>query len=86
METICALSSGPPPSGVAVIRISGPETAAALDAVAGGPPAPRRAVLRKINDPATGEVIDEAVVIWMPGLRNFIPNWTHSGKKKISTG
>ena len=28
MDTICALSSGPPPSGVAVIRISGPETAA----------------------------------------------------------
>lgn len=64
--TIYALSSGPPPAGIAVIRVSGPRAGGALGALAGGLPAPRRAALRRLRD-AEGAVIDEALVLWLPG-------------------
>lgn len=32
-------------------------------------PAPRRAVVRRLFDPTTGELLDEAMVLWMPGPR-----------------
>ena len=65
--TIFALSSGRPPAGIAVVRISGPEARAALIQVAGRLPAPRRASLRRLRDPADAAVLDRAVVIWFPG-------------------
>ncbi|CAN0428134.1 unnamed protein product, partial [Discosporangium mesarthrocarpum] len=34
-------------------------------------PAPRRAVLRRLFDPRTGDLLDEALVLWMPGPRSF---------------
>lgn len=34
-------------------------------------PAPRRAVVRRLYDPLTGEVLDEALVLWMPGPRRY---------------
>src|SRR5215470_17201479 len=36
MDTIFALSSGAPPAGIAVVRVSGPEAGAALTVLAGG--------------------------------------------------
>ena len=65
--TIFALSSGPPPAAIAVIRISGAGSASALDSIAGGVPAPRRAALRLLRDPADGSVLDQALVLWLPG-------------------
>lgn len=66
--TIFALSSGTPPAAVAVVRISGPDAGATLAAVCGATlPAPRRAVLRWVNDPATGERLDRALILWFPG-------------------
>lgn len=64
--TIFALSSGAPPAGVAVIRVSGPQSGPALQALAGRIPPPRRASLAKLRD-ATGALLDEALVLWFPG-------------------
>lgn len=65
-ETIVALSSGPPPAGIAVLRVSGPAVRPLLDAMAGGVPEPRRAVLRTLRDLA-GEVVDRGLVLFFPG-------------------
>jgi tRNA modification GTPase len=66
METIFALSSGAPPAGIAVVRVSGPAAGAALAALAGPLPRPRRAVTRGLCDGA-GEELDRALVLWLPG-------------------
>ncbi|HET9355470.1 MAG TPA: tRNA uridine-5-carboxymethylaminomethyl(34) synthesis GTPase MnmE, partial [Sphingomicrobium sp.] len=63
-DTIVALSSGRPPAAVAIIRTSGSCATAILEALTGrAPPPPRRAVLRQLADPASGEPIDEALVL-----------------------
>ncbi len=66
METIFALSSGAPPAGIAVIRISGPQARSALDALAGLVPNPRRAHRATLRD-AAGDPLDDALVLWFPG-------------------
>src|SRR3977135_3342843 len=65
-QTIFALSSGRPPSAIAIVRVSGPEAGATLTALAGKMPAPRivtRALLRDVGQ----RPIDDAVVLWFPG-------------------
>ncbi|WP_338468611.1 tRNA uridine-5-carboxymethylaminomethyl(34) synthesis GTPase MnmE [Novosphingobium sp. ZN18A2] len=64
--TIFALSSGAPPAGVAVVRISGPEAGAALIALCGSLPKSRRATLRTLRK-GDGVELDRALVLWMPG-------------------
>jgi tRNA modification GTPase len=64
--TIFALSSGRPPVAIAVIRISGPRAGAALTALGIKIPPPRMAGLARIRDPRSGEMIDEALVLWFP--------------------
>ena len=66
-DTIFALSSGRPPAAIAVVRMSGPRAGDALKALAGKVPEPRKAALARVRDPATGEVIDEALALWFPG-------------------
>ncbi|MDX2209332.1 MAG: tRNA uridine-5-carboxymethylaminomethyl(34) synthesis GTPase MnmE [Sphingopyxis sp.] len=66
-ETIFALSSGAPPAGVAVVRVSGPAAGAALTTLAGKLPPPRRAVLRSLRDPDSAALLDRALVLWLPG-------------------
>ena len=66
-DTIFALSSGRPPAAIAVVRISGPRAGDALKALTGRLPAPRQAALARVRDPATSEIIDEALVLWFPG-------------------
>lgn len=66
-DTIFALSSGAPPAGVAVIRISGPAAGEALRRIAGALPKSRRATLRKLRNPADGSELDSALTLWMPG-------------------
>ena len=67
MATIFALSSGAPPAGIGIIRISGPEAGAALAALAGSLPAARRATRRRLRG-ADGDLLDDALVLWFPGL------------------
>ena len=70
--TIYALSSGPGISGVAIIRISGPETANVIKSLTGKePPKPRVASLRKINNINTSELIDEGIIIWFPSPQSY---------------
>jgi tRNA modification GTPase len=69
IETIFALSSGAPPAGIAVIRVSGPGAGQALQALAGKLPPPRRAVLAVLRDDE-GEVLDRAMALWLPGPGN----------------
>lgn len=65
--TIYALSSGAPPAGLAIIRVSGPDAVGALTALAGSLPEPRRAALRTLRDPASRDILDRALVLWFPG-------------------
>jgi len=69
-DTIFALSSGSLPAAVGVIRVSGPRAAAALEAIAGKVPEPRRAVLSLLRKPSSGEVIDGALILFFPGPRS----------------
>jgi tRNA modification GTPase len=66
-DTIFALSSGRPPAAIAVVRVSGPRARVALEKMTGRVPEPRRAVLARVRDPATGDVIDEGLMLWFPG-------------------
>jgi tRNA modification GTPase len=65
--TIFALSSGRPPAAIAVVRLCGPRAGVALEKLIGRTPKPRQATLARVRDPATGEVIDEALALWFPG-------------------
>ena len=65
-DTIFALSSGLPPAGIAVVRISGPSAGAVLDRLAGKRPAPRRASYRALRG-ADGARLDQALILWLPG-------------------
>jgi tRNA modification GTPase len=69
-DTIFALSSGHGRAGVAVIRVSGPASGPALDALAPPRPKPRQAGLRRVKDPTTGEVLDYALVLWFAGPKS----------------
>ena len=64
-QTIFALSSGRPPSAIAVVRVSGPQARTALAALAGKMPEPRLATRRLLR--ADSQPIDDAVVLWFPG-------------------
>jgi len=70
-DTIYALSSGAGRSAVAVIRMSGPASALVLTSLAGELPTHREHSLRTIRDPATGEELDRAIIVWLPGPRSF---------------
>ncbi|HEY7971994.1 MAG TPA: tRNA uridine-5-carboxymethylaminomethyl(34) synthesis GTPase MnmE, partial [Xanthobacteraceae bacterium] len=65
-QTIFALSSGRPPSAIAIVRVSGPEAGSALKQLAGKIPSLRIATRVLLRD-AAGEAIDDAVVLWFPG-------------------
>ncbi len=70
--TIYALSSGPGTSGIAVIRVSGPDTSKAIKLLTGmEAPKPRVATLRKINKINTSELIDEGIILWFPGPQSY---------------
>ncbi|WP_244465872.1 tRNA uridine-5-carboxymethylaminomethyl(34) synthesis GTPase MnmE [Devosia soli] len=63
-----ALSSGALPSGVAVIRLSGPKVREALSFVAGELPKPRVLTLRKIG---ADRQLDHGLVAWFPAPHSF---------------
>jgi tRNA modification GTPase len=69
-DTIFALSSGPPPSGVAIIRLSGPRVRFALETLTDSIPEPRRASLRSLRT-LNGERIDDGLVLFFPAPASF---------------
>ncbi|WP_127088863.1 tRNA uridine-5-carboxymethylaminomethyl(34) synthesis GTPase MnmE [Aquabacter cavernae] len=64
-ETIYALSSGRPPAGIAVLRISGPHAQNAARTLAGHVPPPRKATLARLTD-AAGHPLDRAMMLFFP--------------------
>ena len=72
-DTIFAMASGAGRAAIAVMRVSGAGSAAAVRALTGGLPPAREVRLRRLRDGA-GVELDRALVIWLPG-----PN-TYSGE------
>lgn len=65
VDTIVSLSTTPGLGALAVVRLSGPEAMSVLDGLLthdAGMPAVRTATLRRLLDPDTGDVIDDAIV------------------------
>ena len=65
-QTIFALSSGRPPSAIALVRISGPQAGKIVTVLAGKLPSPRMASRALLSDVGQ-RPIDDAVVLWFPG-------------------
>ncbi|RRH88872.1 tRNA uridine-5-carboxymethylaminomethyl(34) synthesis GTPase MnmE [Mesorhizobium tamadayense] len=68
-DSIVALSSGRLPAGIAVIRISGPQTRFVVETIAGAVK-DRFTTLRKLTAP-DGSVIDHGLVLFFPGPGSF---------------
>ncbi|MDE1179306.1 tRNA uridine-5-carboxymethylaminomethyl(34) synthesis GTPase MnmE [Paraburkholderia sp.] len=69
-DTIFALSSGALPAGVAVVRLSGDNAFAVVDALTGSLPEARRAMMRTIRT-RNGSILDKGIVLLFPGPRSF---------------
>jgi tRNA modification GTPase len=69
-DTIFALSSGAPPAGVAVIRVSGPAVRFGLETLIDSIPEPRRASLHSIRG-TDGNTLDRGLVLFFPGPASF---------------
>jgi tRNA modification GTPase len=69
-DSIVALSSGRLPAGVAVIRISGPQSRFVLETIAGSMVEDRVAAYRKFRAP-DGSVLDSGLVIFFAGPNSF---------------
>lgn len=88
-DTIFALSSGRPPAAIAVIRVAGPRARAALEALGVKVREPRRVGLARFRDPASGEIIDEGLVLFFEGAKSEIGEDTaelqpHGGRAIIA--
>ena len=70
-DTIFALASGAGLCAISVIRVSGPGSDAALCSLCGSLPEPRRASLRKIHHPHSGDLLDQCLVLRFPGPQSF---------------
>jgi tRNA modification GTPase len=69
MSTIFALASGAGRAGIGVVRLSGPGAGAVLATLAGSPPPPRTAALRRLT--WQGVEIDQALLLWFPAPASF---------------
>ena len=68
--TIFAPATAPGRAAIAVVRISGPAARAALEALAGELPPPRRATRRRLCN-GEGDPLDDALVLWFPGPESY---------------
>jgi tRNA modification GTPase len=69
-DTIVALSSGRLPAGIAVVRISGPETRFVLETITGSVPEPRLARYGAFAD-ETGAHIDSGITLFFQAPASF---------------
>lgn len=67
MATIFASGTGAGRAAIAVIRVSGPAVPDLLTGLAGALPSPRLARLATLRDPATGEALDQGILLFFPG-------------------
>lgn len=75
-DTICALSTPPGRSGIAVVRLSGPQSREILNAIFLGRSgsrklSPRRATIGRIVASSDGSEIDEAVAVLFPAPNSY---------------
>ena len=70
-DTIFALASGQGRAAVAIIRLSGPASRNALEALAGVIPPPRRATLATLRDPVNGAPLDRGLCLFFPAPHSF---------------
>ncbi|WP_127079212.1 tRNA uridine-5-carboxymethylaminomethyl(34) synthesis GTPase MnmE [Rhodomicrobium lacus] len=88
--TIYALSSAPGRAGIAVIRISGRASRKTLYELCNGRlPAPRVSSFRRLRHPKSREMLDEAMVLWLPGPANFTGEdmaelYVHGGRAVVA--
>lgn len=88
-ETIYALSSGHGRAGVAVIRISGSEARRIPQILADVDVEPRKAQLVSLRRPASGELIDKALLLFFAGPKSFtgedvLELHVHGGRAVVS--
>ncbi|GGD61834.1 tRNA uridine-5-carboxymethylaminomethyl(34) synthesis GTPase MnmE [Erythrobacter arachoides] len=69
MDTIFALSSGAPPAGIGIIRITGPQVRTALETLAGRVPHPRQATRAVFRD-GLEDPIDDGLILFFPGPKS----------------
>ena len=62
-----APESGAPPAAIAVVRISGAQAFKAVRLLTGTLPPPRKAALRNLKSPASGELLDQGLVLIFSG-------------------
>jgi tRNA modification GTPase len=75
LDTIYGLSTGQATkAGIAIIRLSGTESRGCLKKLISAQkkfPKPRYTSLQRIICPKTSEVLDQAIVVWMPGPSSY---------------
>ncbi|MDR6432819.1 tRNA uridine-5-carboxymethylaminomethyl(34) synthesis GTPase MnmE [Brucella pseudogrignonensis] len=70
IDTIFALSSGRLPSGVAVVRISGPQVRFVIETIIGATIEPRYAAYKTVRA-RNGDAIDKGLALFFPGPNSF---------------
>ena len=71
IDTIYALASAQGRAGISVIRVSGPQAKKSLSLLSADKFPPRQAVLSKLYDHKTSQIIDEAIVIYFQPPRSY---------------
>ena len=69
-DTIAAIATAPGPSGLAVVRVSGPGAFDVAERLTGRAATPGEASLRKVSHPATG-LVDRCVVLAFKAPRSY---------------
>ncbi len=69
-DTIFALASGVGRAAIGVVRLSGKNCAGIVAGLTHPVPPPRRAALRALSAPS-GDIIDRALVLWLPGPGSY---------------
>lgn len=69
-DTIYALGTGAGRAAIAIVRLSGPDTKATLEAMTGRALAPRRATFAILRDSHSGEALDQGLALFFPAPRS----------------
>jgi tRNA modification GTPase len=74
-KTIAALATAPFPSGLAVVRVSGPKAKETANLLFNGTKSPidhpRELIFGWLNDPQTGQKLDQVLAVFMPTPHSF---------------
>jgi len=71
IDTIFAVASGAGVSALSVIRLSGSRSSDALRSLSGRVGEARKLIRRRLVDPTTGLLLDDALVVWMPSPHSY---------------